>query len=420
MLPIGVSQPVWHYALDGARTVIPAHELRTQAAVHGNMRRSSLALCALTLLPMMGCATDAVLEIEACGRPGVWLSHDGQQLATADAHALLDRLAKQQVVLLGENHDSAEDHRWQLATLAQLHAFKPNLAIGFEMFPRRLQPVLDRWVSGELSEAEFLRLTEWDQVWGIDARMYLPLFHYARMNRLPMLALNVERDLVAAVDAKGWDALPDAAREGLTRPAAPPPPYVEELRRIFAHHPKKRQDEAAFARFVEAQTTWDRAMAQAIATHLERQPDALVVGILGAGHVRFGHGVAHQLKDLGVGRVANLLTWEADGRCEGVSASLADAIYLVRAPQPEPPRLGIALESVPEGIRVAQVTAGSVAEQAGLKVGDVVAEAAGEAIRSPQTLRQTIERQAPGSSLPLKVRRDGQELEIVARFPPAR
>ena len=23
MLPIGVSQPVWHYALDGARTVIP-------------------------------------------------------------------------------------------------------------------------------------------------------------------------------------------------------------------------------------------------------------------------------------------------------------------------------------------------------------------------------------------------------------
>jgi hypothetical protein len=44
----------------------------------------------------------------------VWLSHDGQRVRTADAPALLAQLARQQVVLLGETHDSAEDHRWQL------------------------------------------------------------------------------------------------------------------------------------------------------------------------------------------------------------------------------------------------------------------------------------------------------------------
>lgn len=384
------------------------------------MRLSALALCALTLLPVTGCASEAAPQAEACSRPGVWLSHDGQRIHTADTPALLAQLARQQVVLLGETHDSAEDHRWQLHTLAQLHALKSNLAIGLEMFPRRLQPVLDRWVAGELSETQFLRETDWDRVWGYDARMYLPLFHYARMNRLPMLALNVERSLVSAVDAKGWDAVPEAEREGLTRPAAPPQAYVEALRRVFAHHGHKRQDEAAFARFVEAQATWDRAMAQAIAAHLERQPDALVVGIMGSGHVRFGHGVAHQLKDLGVTRVANLMTLEADGRCEGLTAGLADAVYVARAPQSDPPRLGIAMESVSGGIRIAQVTAGSVADQAGLKVGDVVAEAAGVAVRTPQAMRQMIERQAPGTWLPLKVRRDGQELEIVARFPPAR
>lgn len=384
------------------------------------MRLTALALCALTLLPVTGCASEAAPQAEACSRPGVWLSHDGQRVRTADAPALLAQLARQQVVLLGETHDSAEDHRWQLHTLAQLHALRPNLAIGFEMFPRRLQPVLDRWVAGELSETQFLRETDWDRVWGYDARMYLPLFHYARMNRLPMLALNVERSLVSAVDAKGWDAVPVAEREGLKRPAAPPQAYVDELRRVFAHHPNKRPDEAAFARFVEAQATWDRAMAQAIAAYLERQPDALVVGIMGSGHVRFGHGVAHQLKDLGVTRVANLMTLEADGRCEGLTAGLADSVYVVRAPQSDPPRLGIAMESVSGGIRIAQVTAGSVADQAGLKVGDVVAEAAGVAVRTPQAMRQMIERQAPGTWLPLKVRRDGQELEIVARFPPAR
>lgn len=355
-----------------------------------------------------------------CSQPGVWLSQDGASgVLQADPAALIERLAAKQVVLLGETHDSAEDHRWQLHTLAQLHARKPRLAIGFEMFPRRLQPVLDRWVAGELSEAEFLRETDWNRVWGYDARLYLPLFHYARMNRLPMLALNVERSLVSAVDAHGWDGVPAAQREGLTRPVDPPQAYREMLRQVYDHHPEKRGGGAGFERFVQAQATWDRAMAVAIAAHLKQEPDALVVGIMGAGHVRFGHGVAFQLKDLGVNRVANLLTWDAQAQCDDFQAGMADAAYVVRAPQPNPPRLGIAMESASGGIRIAEVTAGSVAERAGLKAGDVVAEAAGVAIRSPQVMRQTVERQAPGTWLPLKVRRDGQELEIVVRFPPA-
>ena len=384
------------------------------------MIRHTLPLLLLALLPLQGCASEAAVQANLCSQPGVWLSHGGAEgVRQADSVALIEQLATNQAVLLGETHDSAEDHRWQLHTLAQLHARQPRLAIGFEMFPRRLQPVLDRWVTGELSEAEFLRETDWNRVWGYDARLYLPLFHYARMNRLPMLALNVERSLVSAVDARGWEGVPESQREGVTRPAAPPEAYRTMLRQVYSHHPEKRQDDAGFERFVQAQATWDRAMAEGIAAHLRRHPDTLVVGILGAGHVRFGHGVAHQLKDLGVSRVANLLTWDADARCEGFETGMADAAYVVRVPQTNPPRLGIAMEAAAGGIRIAQVTAGSVAERAGLKAGDVVAEAAGVAISSPQVLRQTVERQAPGTWLPLKVRRDGQELEIVARFPPA-
>lgn len=384
------------------------------------MIRHTLPLLCLVLLPLQGCASEAAIQANLCSQPGTWLSHDGAAgVRQADPVALLERLATNQVVLLGETHDSAEDHRWQLHTLAQLHALKPRLAIGFEMFPRRLQPVLDRWVADELSEADFLRETDWNRIWGYDARLYLPLFHYARMNQLPMLALNVERSLVSAVDTHGWDAVPEAQREGVTRPATPPEEYRKMLRQVYSQHAEKRQDDAGFERFVQAQTTWDRGMAQAIAAYLKHQPDALVVGIMGAGHVRFGHGVAHQLKDLGVKRVANLLTWDAKERCESFKIGMADAAYVVRVPQTDPPRLGIVMETATGGIRIAQVTAGSVAERAGLKAGDVVAEAAGVAISSPQALRQTVERLAPGTWLPLKVRRDGQELEIVARFPPA-
>jgi uncharacterized iron-regulated protein len=382
--------------------------------------RQALPLVLLALLPVQGCTSEAAVQANPCSQPGVWLRHDGADgVRQADPVALIERLAANQVVLLGETHDSAEDHRWQLHTLAQLHARRPRLAIGFEMFPRRLQPVLERWVAGELTEAEFLRETDWNRVWGYDAGLYMPLFHYARMNRLPMLALNVERSLVSAVDAHGWDAVPEGAREGLTRPAMPPEAYRELLRQAFSHHSDKKQDDAGFERFVQAQATWDRAMAEGIAAYLAREPDALVVGIMGAGHVRYGHGVAHQLKDLGVRRVANLLTWDAQGHCRNFKAGLADAVYVVRAPHSEPPRLGIAMEPATAGVRIAQVTAGSVAERSGLKAGDVVLEAAGVSIRSPEGLRQTVARQAPGTWLPLKVHRDGQELEIVARFPPA-
>ncbi len=66
------------------------------------------------------------------------------------------RLAANAVVLLGEKHDEAEHHRWQLHTMAVLHCLRDDVVLGFEMFPRRVQPVLDRWSKGELSEAAFL------------------------------------------------------------------------------------------------------------------------------------------------------------------------------------------------------------------------------------------------------------------------
>jgi uncharacterized iron-regulated protein len=124
----------------------------------------------------------------SCGQPGQWLDPANASAAPLAGGALLDRMAGQQVVLLGEAHDSAEDHRWQLETLTQMYARQPQVAIAFEMFPRRVQPVLDQWVAGELSEQELVARSEWAKVWAFDARDYLPLFHFARMNRLPMLS----------------------------------------------------------------------------------------------------------------------------------------------------------------------------------------------------------------------------------------
>ena len=380
------------------------------------MRLTAIAAFLLLGLSAAACSGSQVAPI-SCGQAGQWVAPTDAQAQPADPRLLLERMARQQVVLLGEQHDSAEDHRWQLQTLTQLHALRPRMAIGFEMFPRRVQPVLDQWVAGDLAEAEFLQRVEWEKVWGFDARLYLPLFHFARMNRIPMLALNVERSLIDAVGREGWDGVPESQREGVSKPAAATDAYRKAQRAVFDHHPAKARGEASFPRFVESQATWDRAMAQVMAEHLRKHPDTLVVGIMGAGHVRNGHGVAYQLKDLGIADTGLLLTWERNEKCDALGKGYADALYLVESPKSNPPRLGVATEPDKEGLRITAVTAGSVAEAAGLRTGDVIVEVAGQPAKSLTVLRSVVQRQVPGTWLPLKVRRAGTELEIVARFP---
>lgn len=395
--------------------VRPPHSAFTASPALLRFHAASL-FAALVLSGAPSWADPAAQPGPGCGQPGQWLA-GGPGAGPLDAVDTLARMAAQQVVLLGEQHDSAEDHRWQLQVLAQLHGRHPDLAIGFEMFPRRLQPVLDAWVAGGLTEQAFLTRAEWHTVWGFDARDYLPLFHYARMNRIPMLAMNVARNVVDDLGKGGWEAVAEDRREGVSRPAPPLPEYRASLRQVYDMHPGRPADAAAFERFVLAQGFWDRAMAETLAAHLKQRPGALVLGILGAGHVRQGHGVAHQLKDLGVTRVGALLTWPQAQACADIAPGLADGLFVVTPPQANPPRLGVAMEDDPDGVRIAQVVPASVAEQAGLRAGDVVTQAAGAPVGGMSGLRGVIQREAPGTWLPLKIRRDGQEQEIVARFP---
>jgi uncharacterized iron-regulated protein len=381
-----------------------------------------LAMLAM-LLPAAAQAQNA-----ACVPVGQWVVPGTP--GTVPGTEVLARAARQSVVLLGERHDSAEDHRWQLGTLAALHARRPDLVLALEMFPRRVQPVLDRWTRGELGEAEFLDAAEWRTVWGFDPALYLPIFHFARMHRLPMVAANVDRAVTREVGQKGLDAVPAERREGVGRGAAPPKRYVDTLAASYAEHlPADRRarpptlEDAEFRRFVEAQVLWDRAMAEAIAAALRAQPGALVVGVMGRGHVQHGDGVAHQLRDLGVPGVALLLPWDREEACSGLVAGLADAVFGVATPpakaEPPRPRLGVFLEAVPEGVRIQRVEKGSIAEASGLRDGDVIVEIAGRAAKQTSDVADAVRRQAAGTWLPIVLRRGAERVEVVARFPAA-
>ena len=134
---------------------------------------------------------------EACRTAGVWFDPVTNTRISPDR--LMKSLSQQRIVLLGESHSDVEHHRWQLHTVAGLFALHPRLVLGFEMFPRSAQPVLDAWTEGRYTVEEFLEASRWKEVWNYNPDFYLPLFHFARQNRLPMIALNVDRELVSRV-----------------------------------------------------------------------------------------------------------------------------------------------------------------------------------------------------------------------------
>jgi uncharacterized iron-regulated protein len=372
-----------------------------------NVGMKPIASLALALLqPFFAAAQDCT--------PAGWLRLDGERPVAVAPGTVIAEMARREVVLLGEQHDRADHHRWQVHTLAQLLAQRPRMIIGFEAFPRRVQPALDKWVAGELTEQQFLAESRWEEVWTSPAELYMPLFEFARLHRVPMVALNVEKKLTEAVAAKGWDAVPQAEREGVTRPAPAPKAYLDELAQVHKAHGGK----STLRNFTEAQQTWDRAMAQALAGQVGR--DALVVGIMGAGHLRYGYGVTLQLRDLGVTRVGTLLPIEP-AQCKELAAGIADAAFVIppqAATKPPPPRLGVQLGQEGAAVHLVEVMAGSLAERTGLRKGDVIVAAAGKPLKRISELIRTVRAVPEGAWLPLQVRRGDETHEIVVKFPP--
>ena len=257
----------------------------------------------------------------SCVAPGRWIS-PGTLQAVADP---LTRRAAHPVVLLGERHDSVADHRWELATITRLHEADPSLVLGFEMFPRSDQAVLDLWVDGRLSEAGFLERSDWKHVWGFDASLYLPIFRFARDHRVPMLALNVSDGLVRLVGRHGGAGVAQADREGIGTPAPPRAAYRASLESAMSGHSGMAMTPERLAHFIDAQLVWDRAMAEAIATQRAREPDRPVVAMMGEGHVENREGVPHQLDSLGVAGALVLLP--VQNACAPPGRNYADALY---------------------------------------------------------------------------------------------
>jgi S1-C subfamily serine protease len=129
------------------------------------------------------------------------------------------------------------------------------------------------------------------------------------------------------------------------------------------------------------------------------------------------------LAALGVPNSAVLLPWDQGRDCSQLLVpGLADAVFGVAASpmavSRDKPRLGVMIQGNAGALTVLGVSPDSIAQVTGIMAGDIIVEAAGLAMAEPADLVAVIQRQAPGTWLPLSIERGGQHVELVARFPP--
>ncbi|AKU89710.1 ChaN family lipoprotein [Vulgatibacter incomptus] len=242
-------------------------------------------------------------------KPGSLFTSSGKPIGL---EALADGASDHRFLLVGELHDDPCAHVVQARLIAALAAAGAPPIVGLEMVPTELQPVLDRFTNGELTVSELSEALDWKGIWGFDFGLYQPIFEAAHRWQLPVVGLNLPKDVVRTVGREGIDALPPQQRALLPKILPPPPAQERMLREAFEAHAGALGSDASFQRFMTVQSLWDTQMAsQAFAWSLRL--DRSVVVLAGAGHVVQGWGIASRLRTLDPGAsLLEIVPWHGE------------------------------------------------------------------------------------------------------------
>jgi uncharacterized iron-regulated protein len=322
--------------------------------------------------------------------------------ARQQTDAVIPQLAGKRVVFIGEEHERYDQHLSQLEIIRRLHMMAPDhWTIGIEYFQRSLQPYLNAYVDGTISEREFLIKSEYFERWGYDYRLYRPIFQYAREQHIPLVALNAERELTEEVDKVGVAGLPPADRSRLPQQIEQPDNnYRERLHEAFEEHAGAASGD--FERFVQVQSVWDETMAQTIADYLVAHPDRAMIVLAGSGHIAFGSGIPHRVKRrLPDAEVAILLPADKpDDDPQGADYLLVSSNVSL----PPSGKMGITMNGT-AGVSIKAVSSDSAAAKAGLRVGDRIVTIDGQPTHSPGDVQLALLDKEPGERVSLRAER---------------
>lgn len=257
-------------------------------------------------------------------------------------------VATKDLVFFGEQHDDPATHAAEHAVLAAIGERREHVVLSLEMFERDVQPLVDQYLAGRISEANFLAGSRpWDRY----VTDYRPMIELSRVHGWTVVAANVPRRLatgVSRVGLKMLDTLNAADKKFVAREhSCPKDAYYEKFAETMKGHgagggPPTASDAAMMAsmtdKFYQAQCVKDEAMGEAIADAWKKAPKgAVVFQVDGAFHSDFGLGTAERARRrapeassvvITAVPVADLAKAQA-----GEDAKKADYLIFTRAPK---------------------------------------------------------------------------------------
>jgi uncharacterized iron-regulated protein len=318
---------------------------------------------------------------------------------------IMAKLANYQLIYVGEGHTNYEDHKLQLEIIRDLYKRNPNLAVGMEMFTRPMQPVIDRYMNNEIDEKTFLKESHYFEKWSFDYRLYRDIINFAKYNKLPVVALNLEKNIVSQVFKNGGTStLSEEDRELL--PVARDldlEGYRERIETAYLMHGGQVQT-GDFSGFFQAQALWDETMAETIVDYLTQHPEMRMVVIVGRGHIN---------KDTAIPpRVARRLPVSQAVVVNSIGSQTeqqtADFVfYAPPAALPPFPLLGVMLKDMENepGTKVMAVRPKGGADQAGIREKDIILAIDGEPIDAMEDIKIVMLYKGKSDSVSVKIRR---------------
>lgn len=356
--------------------------------------------------------------------PKVGTIHSPAQDKNLSRGELDQRLSRADVVLVGETHHHPEHHRIQLDTLKTLAEMHPGLVVGVEWLDHSAQKSCDQLSAGKLTVEEFAKQVDWEHAWGFPLKLYAPIFEEVRRRGLKLVALNAPVDVIKQIGRKGLKSLSPKQRTAIAPSLdLDDPVYLRMVAFQFKSHGVKGK--ARQENFFAAQVARDETMAGNLARSLEPWPDGGKKGLVfaGSGHMVHGMGLAPRIaRRLPGAKLLTLLPVSTGrrGAMGGAQAMprVADVIIYTGPPPPRPrrPRLGLMLETKPQGLLVEKVLPGSVAAKAGFKAGDMLLSVDHKPLKEVKDIHRAL-MSAPFAEHAYLVERDGVQLVIKAAIP---
>ena len=143
----------------------------------------------------------------------------------ADYGKMIEILAKQDVVLIGEFHNNPISH-WMELEITKDCQQKRELVLGAEMFEQDNQGALNLYLEGKLTAKG---LDTAARLWKNYTTDYAPLVNFAKERKLVFAATNVPRKYAAMVSKGGFEALNNLTNEEKSWLAPLPIAYDPEL-----------------------------------------------------------------------------------------------------------------------------------------------------------------------------------------------